>query len=211
MTVHITEKPRLRLNPWTSIWFKPRQTIREVVSFNPGYGVVLLAVMTGIYRFLNQASKRSLGDNLSLGWIIILSLTIGTIGGFLYVYFTGSYMRWVGSWFGGTATTVEARAAVAWSSIPDGLLLIIFVPILLLFREAWFSSTFYENIEPATTLWIFSLLVPLGMIVLIWRIVLFVACLAEVHRFSVWRSVFVSALGVVILLVPAFFVILLLN
>jgi len=40
-------------NPWISIWFQPKATIRQIVNTNPNHHTTLLAVVTGFYIVLD--------------------------------------------------------------------------------------------------------------------------------------------------------------
>jgi hypothetical protein len=49
---------------------------------------------------------------------------------------------------------------------------------------------------------LFSLI--LGIVLAVWRVVLFIKCLAEVHRFSAWRGLAAAVLGTLAVVVPLF-------
>nr|MBP9871117.1 hypothetical protein [Nitrosomonas sp.] len=54
------------LNPWLSIWTRPRATIQQIVDVNPQRYIWVLAAVSGVADALNQASERSAGDELGL-------------------------------------------------------------------------------------------------------------------------------------------------
>jgi len=171
------------------IWWKPRITIRRIVDTNPKYGVIILACLSGIARFLDQANERSLGDEMSLEWILLCAIFVGAIGGCFSLLLSSIFFKWTGSWFGGKATAQEIRAAVAWSSIPNVLTLVLYCLLILLSGKAWFiSSTGQSN--PLLLGAMILFLLPFGFLILGLRIFLLVKCLAEVHRFSAWKGLF---------------------
>jgi len=181
------------LNPWFSIWIKPRETIRWIVDTDPTRQVILLAALGGIAQSLDRAAGRSAGDILSIPVIFLLVLFGGSIGGVISLYIGGAILSWTGSWFGGEATSEEVRAALAWSSVPGIWALLLWIPELILFREEIFL-TVTPRID-ASPLLLFLLL---GFAVVeaaigIWSIIIFLKCIGEVHRFSAWK-----ALGAVI-------------
>jgi len=187
--------------PWLTIWLSPRKTIRRIVDTNPEYMVIPLAVFSGVYRVLDRASKQGLGDSFPLTWILVLALLGGLVGGVISLYLTAALFRWTGSWLGGQATSKEVRCAVAWSSIPDVLLLVAFIPAILVFGQNWFTSS-AEWLSPQGALAILTCSASIGIPVTIWRIIMLVKCLAEVHRFSAWRALAALVLGVVIVVGP---------
>ena len=185
---------------WVSIWVSPRRTIRQIVDHNPSQSVYLLSALAGIYRFLNQAAKRSLGDYMSLGEILVLAILLGSLLGIFLVFVGAELFRWVGSKLNGQATATQVRAAMAWSSIPEIVLLLLFCPLIIMYGRDYFSS----SIDWMTPM-IFRLILGvglLGLLLLIWRAVLFVNCLAEVHEFSFWKGLLTTVLGLLIVIIP---------
>lgn len=176
-------------NPFFSIWIRPRGTIRQIVDSDPEKYVIVLAAISGIYQSLDTAAERSFGDDMSLVAIILLSLFVGALGGVVSLYIGGVLFRWSGSLFGGTADSTRVRAALAWSSVPDIILLMIFIAIIAIFGHDWFtSSTAWMDTNQALVLGVFGLVGIVGIILVIWKAFLVIKCLAEVHGFSAWRG-----------------------
>ena len=75
---------QLPLNPWLSIWVRPRETIRAITATNPNHRFYLLAASTGFPTALQLAQSFSLAATVSLPMIIvatlILSVFIGWVG-----------------------------------------------------------------------------------------------------------------------------------
>ena len=191
------------LTPYLTIWTKPRSTIRQILDFNPEKHVLLLAMLSGIYRFIDRASGQSLGDNMSLTSLLLLCVIGGGIVGIISLYIGGEFFRWVGSWLGGKATAQDVRAAIAWSSVPDLILLAIYIPIIMIFGRNWFISS-TEWMSPVFAFVVFATIATIGFILFIWRFVLFVKCLAEAHQFSGWKGLGTSILGTLLIVVPLF-------
>jgi len=193
---------KLSLNPWLRIWFRPRRTMRALIEFDPRYGVVFLASLSGIYRALNQFAKKSFGDITSMSWIVFYAILFGVVFGNLGVQVYGWLLQWVGGWLGGRASKAAARAAVAWASIPDVILLIGFVIIMAVYGESWFRSDLYTTIEANRVLTILAILVPVGTVLLIWRLVLTIINLSEVHQFSILRSIVTLVIASLLIVCP---------
>lgn len=195
-------------NPWLSIWVRPRGTIRKIVDTNPERNVLLLAILSGIIRALDNATDEGFGDDLSLFTIMIIVLIMGSLGGFITLYVGGAVFRWSGSLFGGVAPSEHVRAAIAWSSVPNVILLIIYIPIIIIFGADWFSTspTFMERSELLTVL-LAGGLVFVSVALVLWQAFLFVKCLAEVHQFSAWKSLGASVVGILAIFVPIFIIV----
>jgi hypothetical protein len=108
--------------------------------------------------------------------------------------------RWSGSLLGGTASSVEVRAALAWSQVPA-----IVGEIVLLF--ALFAGVPMPKIFPGRLPLIdpafYKVMVVEGVIG-IWGFVISLKCVGEVHRFSAWRA-FVA------ILIPPFIVVIVIG
>ncbi|KAA3645518.1 MAG: YIP1 family protein [Chloroflexi bacterium] len=188
-------------NPWLSMWIRPRETIRHIVSTNPEHHIYFIAVLSGIYQALDNATDRSLGDTLPLVSILIFALVIGGFVGIIRLAIEGWLLGMVGNWFGGKSNSKEMRAAVAWSSLPSIILLIGFVPIILIFGRDWFTSTLPGIGLPAILMiGAFSLII--GIIGFVWRAFMLISSLVELHAFSAWRAIATIVVGYAIPTIP---------
>ena len=188
--------------PWLTIWFKPRETIRHIVDTDPDYRVFVLAMLVGIAQALDRASSKNAGDTLPVAVILLLCVVLGPIGGLVSVYIGGALFRWIGGWFGGTATSAEVRAAIVWSSLPVIGAMVLWIPKFVLFGEEIFTSTMPRTeSNPGLLLALMGFLV-IDLIAAIWTFILLLKCLGEVHRFSAWRALGVVILSWLIIIVP---------
>jgi hypothetical protein len=194
--------PAKPLNPWLTVWIWPRRTIRQIVDADPRYRFVLLVVLAGFARGLDFSSNRSIGDTVSLPTIFLLAAIMGPIGWLIGVYIWGGLLRWTGSWLGGEANSAEVRAAVVWSGVPAIAILLIWIPIVALSRGEIFSSSMPTvEAQPLLALPLLGFFL-IQIVLSLWSLGLSVLCLAEVHRFSVWRSLAAALLGAIIFIVP---------
>lgn len=178
----------LDLNPWLSIWLKPKKTIEKIVDTNPENSVEFLAVFSGISQALNRASLRNVGDNLDLPTILSTVAIAGAIGGIIGLYVYAALIKWTGKWIGGRATAVNLRAALAWSSVPSVCGLLLWVVALPLFGKEMFTSE-TPTIDGNLLLINLSLILALiGVVIGIWRIIICLHCLGQVQGFSAWKA-----------------------
>ncbi|GEM_PF-264131 len=163
------------LNPWWSLWWQPRQTIRQIVDENPRRLVLLLTMAVGAAAFIIVGGLERLENAGVLEWIVasVTAVVLAPVG---LLYLGGWFCRWTGSWFGGQATNAEVRAALAWSSVPTLFLfplwLVLVAPI--------------QGVDPKPL----PVLIFIGVKIVInfWNFVLFCRMLGEVHRFSAWKA-----------------------
>jgi hypothetical protein len=174
-------------SPWLNIWIRPRGTIRGIVDSDPTQNVILLAMLGGVSNGLTRLFQSRPGDDLPVAGLLIGGLIGGSIGGILGIYLMGLLVRWTGNWLGGTADGAEVRAALAWSSVPLVALLPVQLVAMAILGQDFFRANGPENPDIQTSLVMVAL--GLAMMVLgLWSAFLNIKCVAEVHRFSAWRS-----------------------
>ena len=74
------------LNPWFSIWTKPRDTMKEIFISKPK-NVFLLILLGSFVQTLDRASSKNVGDSISSPVSIISMVIFGTFVAFLIYYF----------------------------------------------------------------------------------------------------------------------------
>jgi hypothetical protein len=194
----VTDATTGPLNPWLSIWRRPRATIQQIVDTNPEHSVVALAALSGIVQALSNATARDAGDVLGLPVILALVLLLGPFLGLLGVYFGAWLLQWTGRWLGGRATTTQLRASLAWGSVPmivGGALL---VPALLIAGRELFTSE-KPGLEADPTLWMIVLgLLLLQALAALWSCVTMLKTIGQVQGFSAWRALGNSLLPMLI-------------
>jgi hypothetical protein len=190
------------LNPWFSIWTKPRATIQQITATDPTYLVLTLAAISGFGEALNQASMSAIGDQLAWPLIIGIVAILGPISGIVSLYFVGLLVHWTGRWIGGQASTQHIRAAIAWSSVPMIWALLIWIPKLMVFGRELFTSS-GSNIESDP----FLLSAGVGFAILdtviaVWSFVVCLHCLGQVQRFSAWKALANATLAGLVVMGP---------
>jgi Yip1 domain len=202
-------------NPWLSIWFYPRDTIRWVVQNDPHKHVTLLICLGGILQMVDRATTKNLGDVLPLSGVLAVIVLVGPILGLFGTWLLTHGIRITGFWLGGKGDRRLIRAATAWASVPVLTTLVTTgIYMSLLGREGFQSSTPYLNTQP----WLQTTVNIIGWIELtltIWSLLLQCNTIAEVQGFrSAWSgflnlllavlSIVILGLGFIVLWVVAF-------
>jgi len=187
-----------QINPWTSVWFHPRKTVQYVKDYKTGGFVLGIAAITGIIHFLDQAVNNDLGESWNLAAILLISLIVGPIIGVIALYIVSGIYHALSLLLGGSGTFEEIRKAFTVSNIIIVIAGLIWIPDLLILGQGNFISDY--DFSTGQIIWMFiSLLV--NFVVGIWSLVVLVAAIAEVHRFSIWKAVLVVLLPIIILVV----------
>lgn len=170
-------------SPWRTVWFSPRRTIRSVIdaidrpSIVP---VVALACITGALGGLEPDETGAISAAASAVPVIVggLRMVFGVIIGPFILAFVGNML-------GGEADPADLRPAVAWSYVPTVATLVFLILVLMSLPGA--VQTAADELSSAA---IFVVVGAIGMFACaLWSIVLLVAMVAEVQKFSVLKAI----------------------
>ncbi len=165
-------------NPWRTMLFQPRLTLRRLLEKQAGYGLIALIVIQGIAITFQQISNPELMRLISFPSFVVAAVLTGPLWGFVAVW-CGSYiMRWTGRLFGGAATVEELRMALAWSSLPSVFQLFAVFGVLLRYGPNGAAQEALLALQSGL----------LGIGVGLWQLVLLLACLMEVQRYPLWKA-----------------------
>jgi len=176
-----------KTNPWLSMWTEPRKTIRGIITTDPSKQMLALCIVYGFPIMIHMARFFSAGTNFSMWTILLLSLLLSPIAGFIGISFTSALVYWTGKWINGKSKYKELRSAVAWSNVPTVVTCITWVILALSLGQGLFMAGFYAEEMPLATLATF--LFGLQVIASIWSFVIFLIALSEVQKFSILRAI----------------------
>lgn len=168
-------------HPIKTIWLRPRSTIRHIVANDPEYGVFVLTVLAGALFAPFEVSTRLGEQGIPLAFIFVLAAVAGAVKGFFALYLGGWLLTLTGRWLGGSASSAEVRAAIAWSNAPVVVGCIV-CWILVALESAWEFGGAFTLFTAAVLLAVF-----------VWSYAMLAACHAAVQHFSLWKSALLLA------------------
>jgi len=127
----------------------------------------------------NQNVARSLRFDL-------IPLPVGFVCGIAFLYVMGALLRWTDNRLGGSGEGTAVRAAIAYSLVP------------LILSEALLALYYFMGEKPAQKLFA-SALELVGASLVIWSLPIFFVCLAEVHKFSIWKALGCAGVSLAVL------------
>lgn len=178
-----------QMNPWFSIWSKPRATIIQVISEDPKRGMWILAWIYGMLAFFNAFQGMSIGYSLSLLPTLCVALVFAPLWGMLSFWVWSWILYGVGKFLKGKGNAMLIRSAYAWSCAPLILSVITWFAMIAIFRISLFQN-FPENytLNEAQIFMLFGFLA-FKVTITIWSFVIFINALAEVQQFSIGRAI----------------------
>ncbi len=199
----MTTAPATHLNPWLSIWIKPRATIQEILNSKSSLNntVYFLAACWSLARTLDRMSRQNPGGLSSNPTSTLLFGAVTIILGPILLYLHAAALRWTGSWIGGKATTLQIFIADAWGNIAAVPVLLLWIPQLLILGPETFSG----NASGLNDLPLLLQLLILGfsslqIVFSIWGFIVMLNCLAQAQKFSIWKAL-ANHLMVILLLI----------
>lgn len=198
-TADAGQLPPEDLNPWISIIYRPRDTIRFVLDTGAWnnvwllYAIVFIGMLPGVgLSFFMQSNATEMPDlpdgfsmNVIYGFMFVVYLIVGYPLSMLMLYITGWMYRVIGGWLDGVATTSEMTVAVTWTYV---LSMYLSWPMLVPNGMLVFFYQSYEVIEPGVQFAVALAQIGVSLPVLIVYIVVASKSVAEAHRFSAWRG-----------------------
>ncbi len=211
-----------KLNPWFSMWVRPRKTMRQILDENknaPDSKIFVVVLLFAVVLTINTMLQNSatLTERIQTS-VILAAVALGLIffaAGFLYVL--AFVFKWSGRILGGQASTREVLLALTWSNIIAVWMVALIIPSYLIFGQELFPKSQFgfemlnsisdpdalfqilstqqstTQAEPSIMLQIIQSVIT---IMVIWAIVAFLKCLAEAQRFGTWRAFFSVILGI---------------
>lgn len=198
-------KEKLGINPWLSIWFHPRKTIRAIIEYNKNYRIILLSAIYGFQYMLQSAQYFSLGQGTSLLLLLLFAIIFAIPAGYIIFNVMSFFYYWIGKLIKGKGSFKEIRAATIWSSVPMVLTCLIWI-ILMIFHG---NSLFVAGYETQLTGGAAALSMTLGFVQLaigIWGLVIFLHALGEVQGFSAWMALLNAVLAGIVVFILLFLV-----
>lgn len=166
-----------------NILMKPREAIEELVQSN-SKAYFWLIVATGIGIRLDQAANNNIGDRVPTDYILLTGLILGPLMGLIAWIFYSGLTQVMVRVFGGNGTWGETRKVFAWGSTPLVIKLFLWVPELILFGGAMFTSQFLTGFS----FLFFSLFGLLELILTLWFFWIVSQGLSEIHGISAWKG-----------------------
>ncbi|WP_020062173.1 Yip1 family protein [Bacillus sp. 123MFChir2] len=198
------------LNPWFSIWIKPRDTMKEIFISKPK-NVFLLILLGTFVQALDRAASKSIADSISSPLLLISGIILSAfVGALIYYFLLPALLNWVAKKLGGQGTFEKTRYATAYSFIPFVYsLILVWVPSFFLFGIENFTSETPQMDSSITLTILFLIFAVIDFVIGIWTIIISLKCLGEAHQFSAWKALLTTIVSFVIIILPLVIIVIL--
>ncbi|MBM7841295.1 hypothetical protein JOC54_004598 [Alkalihalobacillus xiaoxiensis] len=174
-------------NPWLSIWFSPRKSIRTALTYglHKRAAILLSFVFGGLITFWFARTETLFMAANGAFIPLLITVIIGSLTGPLLYYGFGFAFGHVGTWYGGNGNIEATRKVFVYALFMPGILLGLASLILsaLALLQFQLQSTFFLGFFRFG-----SFLLDLATI---WLFVIFLIAYAEAQKIKVWRSLLI--------------------
>jgi hypothetical protein len=197
----------LKLNPWFTIWFSPKETLRAIVDFDPKYRFLLMSFIYGFVWMLSMSQTLSLGHYYGPIVLSIASIVLAIPIGYCLMSISTLFFHLVGKVFKGRASFMEVRAAVAFANIPSIVTILTWIILMFAYGDRIFMA---DKGKIGASFGLVDGMFIVQVIIAVWSLAILLFGLAEVQKFSIYRAVgsflLVTCLWVIITLIFMFFI-----
>lgn len=195
-------KEKLGLNPWLSIWVKPRKTVRALVEYDVNFRFIVMCAIYGFLYMLQTSQFLALGQSSSLLVIIILSAVLAIPAGYIVFNISSFFAFLLGKLIKGKGSFKQIRAATYWSTVPMVVTLLFWIFCIVINGNSLFVPGYEKSLVGSAS--IINLVIGIAQFVLaIWGLIIYLHALGEVQGFSAWMALlnaFLAGLSIFILL-----------
>lgn len=196
-------KSKLDFNPWSAILTKSKKTIQAIVKINPNFHLLLLSFIYGFGAILGLAQNMKLGEKLDLISIIIPTIILAPLWGYIAFSVSSWFVFFTGKWLGGKAPFKHIRAAAAWSNVPSLVSSLLWILLIAFFGLKLFGDFTVKATFTTSQIWMVFSVMFVQLVASIWSLVIYINALSQVQNFSILRAIsniILSALVVIIIL-----------
>jgi hypothetical protein len=193
-------------NPWTGMWFYPRESVRLAIDSNRRIAAYIFAAIYGMVHNLHLVWRHGVSaeTGIPLWGIIVINMMFGASIGYVMLTLYSWIISWISRLLGGLRSAKNARIALGWSCLPYVVLLVI-VPLMFVEPETFVFHPRGEVVVSELSRIYFAL----RGIMTIWFLVIIVIASSEALELSLARA-FVVLLTLGVLLVLSTFLLVLL-
>ena len=186
-----------KLNPWLTIWYKPRATFRSAINNKSMKLAFILAMLMGMIELFDRAIEKNMGHHMSTVAVLVMIIVLGAIVGIVLWFIWSAISYYVGKLLKGKGTIQEMNIAIGISFIPLAVSGIFYILDIIFLREALFIDTY---LTPFQIVWLL-ISAFFVFILAVWSVFLMVKAIAEVHQFSAWKGLLTLIIPVIVVFI----------
>lgn len=186
---------------FTKIWSKPYSVLRFIHTKQYEKNMYLILFLIGVVNAFDRASLRNMGDTKSLTEIIVGSIIVGGLLGWISFYFYSFLVSWAGLMLKGKGDRESLYRVFTYSMIPAiGNIILTFIQIIFFGGDA-FTSDFDNEFGDYATAFIFYSLAMASLGLGIYSIILCVIGTSIVQNFSFGRALLNLLLPIIFIVI----------
>ena len=174
---------------FTQIWLSPRRVFKFINDHRYDSLTTLLVIFGGITSALNRASDKHMGDSMSLFAVLIISVIVGAVFGWLSYYIYAALMSWTGKWMKGKGNTDALFRMISYSLIPSLIILPLILTRILLIGNKEFQNNVDLYSEGTLVAVLCFITYFLEFMFGLWTLFIIVVGISEIQQFSIGKAI----------------------
>ena len=199
------EKVAIQKNVLLKVLTAPKQAFTFIHTYKYDKYVRVLLILTGISRAFDRASQSSSGDSSSLLTIVITSVFLGGLFGWIFYYIYGSLISWTGGWLKGKAVTDDIIRVIAYATLPIALSLLMLIPQITIYGVEVFKDEGDTNSGGILSNVVFYGSAICEVVLSLWSFILTIIGVSVVQNFSIGKA-FLNVLLPILIFAAAIFI-----
>ena len=174
---------------FTKIWTSPKKVFTYVVDNGYDKYATYILILVSVLGSFNNAIAKSLGGDMNLFALTLLSVFVGGLFGYFSYYIYAALLSWTGNMLGGEAGTGSIIDIVAYAMIPA-----IIAALLLTIQIILFGTEIFETYGEFSQWELIGKTILSGTsfaqaILNTWSLVLLVVGLSVAQNFSIGKAI----------------------
>ena len=176
-------------NPFLSIWFYPKKTIKMQSAKSKRNGFFSLCFIAGLVYLSGLTQVMTLGFYMNFIWTLVVIFILAILFGYVVFSLGAFFVYIVGKCMKGKGQYKDIRLAIAWSHFPLIISLLIWILLLMLYGQNIFVDFPGQLVLTENEVIFLFLIMAIQLVVYVWIIILLIQTIAEVQNFNAIKSI----------------------
>lgn len=183
---------------FSKIWLQPRRVFKFINDTKYEKYFYVLMFLAGVLRALDRTSSK---ENTSLFFVILTSLFIGGLLGWISYYIYAALLSWTGKWLDGKGDTSSIFRMMAYAMFPSILSIVFLILQIDLDGNNIFNNYDYTAENNLINIIVYtSVFIKIGLSVV--SLIFMVIGLSVVQNFSIGKTILNLILPILFIVVP---------
>ncbi|WP_284653615.1 YIP1 family protein [Flavobacterium terrisoli] len=165
----------------------PRDFFSDFSSVKNQNHIIILLMLAGIERSFDRAMVKNLGDKWELGSVILFSVIMGALLGWLSFYIYAALVSWTSGWINSKISTKNVVEIIAYASVPLITSLVVLLFQIIIFENQMFQSSIFI-VDYSFEYFAFYISLALQILLSVYSLIMFIIGLSVIQKISMAKA-----------------------